>query len=139
MRKSYLALPLAAGLLLSCSATSKDDQLEAKARDGDPVAACELAARTLHGCALAVQSWEVSKVGPRPACVSKAVFDQQMSYVEKAGNKMKATDGLLYLTGPHMQLLLAAMAVLIEPGNKAVEATTDAQHSCTEFADHMAG
>ena len=137
MRRLFLPL-LAASMLLSCSTAPKVDPLEAKARDGDPVAACELAMRSLHDCALALQSWEGSKVGPRPACTSHGVSDQQMSYVDKAYENLSAMDRLKYLTGPRVQLLVATVAVMVGPGDKAVQATTDGQQSCRKFADRTA-
>ncbi len=133
-----ILLPLlAASALLSCSTAPKVDPLEAKARDGDPVAACQLAARSLHECALARQSWEAAKDGPRPACINEGVSKQQTSYLDKAPDKLSEINQLLYLTGPRIQLVAATMAVAVGPGDAAVQATTKAQQSCTEFAENM--
>jgi hypothetical protein len=133
-----LLLPLlAASVLLSCSTAPKVDPLEAKAREGDPVAACQLAARSLHECALAREAWEASKQGPRPACMSEPVSEQQMSYLKKAEDKMRATDRLLFLTGPRIQLLAAHAILIAGPADKAVQAAVDVQRDCGKFADSM--
>lgn len=132
MRRLLLP-PLAASVLLSCSTAPKVDPLEAEAREGDPVAACQLAARSLHECALERQSWEASKVGPRPACMSGPVSEQQMSYLEKADNRLSATDRLLFLTGPRVKLLAAHAILISGPADAAVQAAADVQQNCSEF------
>jgi hypothetical protein len=137
MTRSLLAVPLAASVLLSCSTAPKVDPLEAKAREGDPVAACQLAARSLHDCALARQAWDASNNGPRPACMSEPVSEQQMSYLDKARDKMRATDQLLFLTGPRIQLLAAHAILISGPADKAVQAAVEVQRDCSKFADSM--
>lgn len=135
--KSCLLALIGASLLLSCSTAPKIDPLEAKARNGDPVAACQLAARSLHDCALELQSWEKSKAGPRPACVAEGINDQQRAYLDKAGDKLRPTDQILFLSGPRVQLVIAYVSLVIAPADKAVQAAVEAQQSCSEFADSM--
>jgi hypothetical protein len=60
------------------------DPLEAKARDGDPVAACQLAAHNPHSCALEKQKWEAGEIAARPACIAQGISDQQEAYLDKA-------------------------------------------------------
>lgn len=139
MTRSCLPALFASALLLGCSTAPKVDPLEAKAKDGDPVAACQLAARSLQDCALALQSWETSKIGPRPACVSEGIGDRQMSYLDQAGDKLGSTNQVLFLVGPRIQLLTAAVAVLTGPSDKAIQAAADALQSCAKFENDMAG
>lgn len=136
MTRSLLPLALAASVLLSCGTVPPGDPIEAKARDGDPVAACHLAARSLYQCALARQSWEANKVGPRPACVNEGISDQQMGYLDQADDKLSMVDRILF-TGPRVELVVASVALLIAPADEAVQKTSDVQHSCDEFAGSM--
>jgi hypothetical protein len=76
-------------ILALASCTTPADPLEAKARDGDPVAACQLAARELHNCALEKQKWEASEIAARPACISQGITDQQEAYLDRADDSLE--------------------------------------------------
>lgn len=136
MTKSCLLPLLAASLLLSCSTGPKVDALEARARDGDLVAACQLIARSLRDCALERQSWETSKVGLRPACIGEGISDRQMGYLDKAGDKLSALDQVL-LVGPRVQFLVAYVTLVTGPADKAVQQAGDAQERCDRLAEDL--
>ena len=75
---------LLAFLVLSCSTAPELDPLEAKAKAGDPVAACQFAIRELRNCALEKQSWEQNSASEQPACMAKPLSEDAQSYLEHA-------------------------------------------------------
>ena len=122
--------------LLSCSAQPPADPLEAKARDGDPVAVCELAARSLHSCALEKQKWEKGELTERPACIGEGISKQHQSYFDRAVANLEG-----HTLSQHSlrldQVLLAADAVLltVRPADEVIVEIDKLQKNCFRHAD----
>ena len=122
--------------LLSCSTQPPADPLEAKARDGDPVAVCELAARSLHSCALEKQKWERGELTERPACIDEGISKQHQAYFDKAVANLEghtlSQHSLLF-----DQVLLAADAVLLAvgPADKVIPKIDELRQDCARHAE----
>jgi hypothetical protein len=133
MRWSLLATAFA---LLSCTTQPPVDPLEAKARDGDPLASCQLVARSLHSCALEKQKWESGELSARPACVNDGISDQQEAYLDAAQDKLQKSGGKAMLFQIQQILLLSTqVALVVSPGDKMVESTATLEQGCIEMAD----
>jgi hypothetical protein len=122
--------------LLSCGTQPPVDPLEAKARDGDPVAACQLAVRSLHNCALEKQRWEKGELATRPACIEEGISKRDQAYLDKAVANLEShkVSQLSLLTD---QVLLATGWVLLEagPADKAIAGIEKLQPECANLAD----
>ncbi len=125
----------AAFVLLSCATPPPVDPLEAKARDGDPVAACQLAARSLHSCALEKQRWERGDLSARPACVDDGIGEKQENYLDAALKKLENSGkGTLAFRMQHIHLLTEQLGLAIAPGDRMVEATATLEQECIKMA-----
>lgn len=122
--------------LMSCATQPPVDPLEAKARDGDPAAACQLAARSLHSCALEKQKWEKGQLSIRPACVDNGITKPQMAYLDKADTSLEGQQLNRILFGvAKVELATAALLLQAAPADKAREAIDKLPQSCANFAD----
>jgi hypothetical protein len=78
-------LVLAAWLALaSCESSRSERDLEARARAGDPGAACDLALRDLQRCAAARKDWFARPGSPRPQCMNDPLPADHQSYFTRA-------------------------------------------------------
>jgi hypothetical protein len=135
MRWSLLATAFA---LLSCATQPPVDPLEAKAREGDPVASCQLAARSLHSCALEKQKWESGALSARPACVDNGIGDQQEADLDAARDKLRNAGGPAMLFQiEQLNLLTTQMVLVVLPGDYMVESTATLEQDCMEMADFL--
>lgn len=123
-------------MLAMASCTTSVDPLEAKARDGDPVAACLLAARNLHSCALEKQKWEAGELAARPACIAQGITDQQEAYLEKADARLEGQQVNQILFGvTRVQLATTEILLMLAPAEKVIPSTEKLQESCANLAD----
>lgn len=137
MRKPCLALPLVAGLLLSCTTAPKVDPLEAKASEGDPAAACQLVVRSLHECALEKRKWEVGETTSRPACVDQGVSKRQQDYLDKATKSLeKHQTGQLLFLADQIQLITVALPLQAGPADKVIDTIDELQQTCANIAKY---
>ncbi len=138
MGKSHPAALLLAGVLLSCSATPKTDPLEAKAQAGDPVAACQLAARDIHACALQKTVNENAIVTESLACYDTMLDARKKGYLDKAETSLKAKPGggaMLYsITVMRLNLLAATIPIL--GADEARKHTGELEQECADFAKY---
>jgi hypothetical protein len=112
------------------------DPLEAKARDGDPVAACQLAARNLHSCALEKQKWEAGEIAARPACIAQGISDQQEAYLDKANANLEDQKMNQILFGvTRIQLATAELLLMLAPAEKVIPSTGKLHESCANLTD----
>ena len=120
--------------LVSC--TTSVDPLEAKARDGDPVAACQLAARELHNCALEKQKWEAGEIAARPACIAQGITDQQEAYLEQADASLedRKVDQILFGVN-RVQLTTVELLLTLVPAKEVIPATERLQGTCADLVD----
>lgn len=134
--KPYLQAALLAGVLLSCSTAPKTDPLEAKAQAGDPVAACQLAARAIHACALQKTANENALVSERLACYETMLDDRKKGYLDKAEAALKAqsdTSVLPYMaTVVHLHVLAATLPIL--GADEAAKYTAELDQECADLA-----
>lgn len=134
-------LPILA--LLSCSTAPKMDPLEAKAAEGDPVAACQFAARTIHICALERQKWERGVISVKPACLGDPAGAKAESYLDHAYEKLKGNSSsiselkdqiaLLGMSTSRVVLSVASVVVTAGPADHAVETTKDLHQKCLDL------
>ena len=122
--------------LLGCTTQPLVDPLEAKARDGDPVAACQLVARSLHSCALEKQKWENGQLSIRPACVDNGITKLQMAYLDKADTGLEGQQfNRIFFGVTKVELATAALLLQAGPADKAMEAIDELPQSCANLAD----
>ena len=122
--------------LWSCATQSPVDPLEAKARDGDPVAACQLAARSLHSCALEKQKWEAGELSVRPACIEQGIGEQRETYLAKADATLEGQQLNQILFGvTRIQLTTTELLLQLGPAEKVLASTEKLQESCANLAD----
>ena len=138
MGKSSLAAMFLAGFLLSCSATPKTDALEAKARQGDPVAACQLAARDIRACALEKQVDDLAILKESLACYDTMLDDRKKGYLDKAAASMRAkpgAGGMMYSLAV-MRLNLTAAVLPVLNATEARQQTTDLEQECADLSKY---
>lgn len=137
--KSKRGLLLATGFaLLSCATQPPVDPLEVKARDGDPIAACQLAARSLHNCALEKQKWERGDASARPACIDNGISDKQEAYLDAAQDKLKnRAMSTMTFQLQRIVLLTEQVGLVVAPGDKIVELTATLEQGCIKMADSL--
>ena len=82
MGKASPAIVLLAGILLSCGTAQKGDPLELAAQSGDPIAACRLAARDIHDCALKKTAGDDAISTESLICYDTALTDRKRGYLE---------------------------------------------------------
>lgn len=122
--------------LLGCATQSPVDPLEAKARDGDPAAACHLAARSLHSCALEKQKWEAGQLSARPACIEQGIGAQREAYLDKADAKLEGQQmNRMFFGVTRVQLGTAEILLQLAPGEKVIPSTEKLRASCDNLAD----
>ena len=130
------SLCVSALALLSCSARPPADPLEAKAMEGDPVAVCQLAARSLHSCALQKQKWERGELAARPHCIDEGVSEQHQKYFDKAVENLEG-----HMLSQHSlrldQVILAADALLlsVRPADEVIPKIDEFQQGCARHAN----
>lgn len=121
--------------LLSCATQPPVDPLEAKARDGDPVAACQLAARSLHSCALEKRKWEAGELSVRPACIERGIGEQREAYLAKADATLEGQQMNQILFGvTRIQLTTTELLLQLGPAEKVIASTEKLQESCANLA-----
>ena len=122
--------------LANCSAQPPTDPREVRAKDGDPVAACQLAARSLRSCALEKQKWEAGELAERPACIEEEISKQHQNYFDKAVANLEG-----HLLSQHSlrldQVLLAADAVLlaVRPADEVIGEIDKLYQDCARHAE----
>jgi hypothetical protein len=143
MWRVFALLPALA--LLSCSTAPRMDPLEAKAAAGDPVAACQFAARNIHNCALEKQKWEHGTIAARPMCLDDPAGAMSETYLDKAVEKVKSDASsrseVVQLAAPlplltsRIRLATSELIVLTSKADKAVELTSDLEQDCAKLAN----
>jgi len=119
-------------VLLSCSAASERDLIEAKAQSGDPVAACEFAARNLHTCALQTQSWEQGALVQRLTCLDAALGDNGEAYLDRAMAKQTSPAYVMFLL-QRASLDIATDHLAAGHASDVVASTEDPQQYCASL------
>ena len=127
---------LCALLLLSCSTQPEVDPLEAKAQAGDPVAACDFAARELHNCALEKRRWEQGEVSERPACMMDGLGETADSYLENVAFDHQGA-GYVMFTLEKISIHVVAVGLAISPADEAIKNTEEQQADCAALADFL--
>jgi hypothetical protein len=127
---------LLAFLLLSCSTTPKPDPLEAKAQAGDPIAACQFAARELHSCALEKQKGELNGDSERPACMANPVGEDAKRYLDHADVEQEGA-GYYMFQLQRTSINVSAIGLLVSPTEEAIKGTEELQADCAELADFL--
>jgi hypothetical protein len=126
---------VAALALVSCSTQPPVDPLEAKARDGDPAAACQLVVRSLHTCALEKQKWETGQLAARPACVDRGISKQEQGYLDKADASLKGQQlNQLLFTVDRLQLATAAVLLQAGQADQVITTIDKLQETCAVLA-----
>jgi hypothetical protein len=137
MRFPTWGLLAAALALLSCS-TQPVDPLEAKASEGDPAAACQLAVRSLHACALEKQKWEKGELSSRPACVDQGISKQQDSYLDKADASLEGQQlNQIFFGVTRIELETAVVLLQAGPADRALESIDKLPESCMLVANRV--
>jgi hypothetical protein len=125
-----------AAMLALASCTTSVDPLEAKARDGDPAAACQLAARSLHSCALEKQKWEAGQLAARPVGIEQGIGEQREAYLAKADATLEGQQVNQILFGvTRIQLTTMELLLQLGPVEKVLASTEKLQQSCANLAD----
>lgn len=145
--KMRVGCVLALLALLGCSTAPKVDPLEAKAAEGDPVAACQFAARNIHNCALEKQKWERRTIAARPMCLDDPAGAMSETYLDKAVEKVKSDASsrseVVQLAAPlplltsRIRLATSELIVLTSKADKAVELTSDLEQDCAKLANEQ--
>jgi hypothetical protein len=133
MRAAGLLLAL---LLLSCSTQPDVDPLEAKAQAGDPVAACQFAARELHNCALEKRRWEQGESSERPACIADGVGEKANSYLDNVKFGRQGADYVMFML-EKTSIHVIAIGLAISPADKVIKNTEVQRADCAELADFL--
>ena len=135
MQRLKLTVVFLSGILLSCGTAPKTDPLEAKAQAGDPIAACRLAARDLHACALQKTAGNDAILTESLACYDTALDDRKQGYLE-AGKKLYAARSpgaecryFLMI----VRLTLAAAGLPISSAQRAQEDTAALEQACADL------
>jgi hypothetical protein len=76
-----LVLSLAIG---SCETADPNEDLKARARAGDPAAACDLVLHDLRDCSDARKEWLAQPGSPRPACMAEPLPAEHQRYFLEA-------------------------------------------------------
>lgn len=133
VRTAVLPLTL---LLLSCSAQPEPDPLEAKAQAGDPVAACQFAARDLHNCALEKRSWEQGEISERPVCIADGVSETAKLYLDKVELEHQNAAYVMFLI-QETSIHVVALGLAISPADELIENTQELQAECASLAGYL--
>ena len=123
-------------LLLGCSTEPDIDPLEAKAQAGDPVAACQFAARELHNCALEKRKWEQGEISERPACIADGVGEKANSYLDNVKFERQGADYVMFAL-EKTSIHVVAIGLAISPADEAIKDTEEQQADCAELADFL--
>ena len=134
--RSRAAGLLLALLLLSCSTQPDIDPLEAKAQAGDPVAACQFAARELHDCALEKRRWEHGEFSERPACIANGVGEGANSSLDNAELGHEGAGYVMFLI-QKTSIHVVALGLALSPADEAVKNTEGLQADCSGLADSL--
>lgn len=125
---------LLALLAASCSGVPEPDPLEAKAKAGDPVAACQFAIRELRSCAIEKQKWERNAASEQPACMAEPLSKNAQSYLEHADVPKQGIARFTYQV--HRSTLgLTAASLLILSAEDAIKSMDELQPLCADLAD----
>ena len=136
MRALTWPLLATAAALLSCSTQPARDPIEVKASEGDPVASCQLVARSLHACALEKQTWEKGGLSSRPACIDQGITTQQMAYLDKADAGLEGQQlNRVFFSVTKLELATAALLLQTGPADKATELIDKLPESCATLAN----
>lgn len=71
-------------VLASCEASRQGGDLEARAKAGDPSAACDLVLQDLQQCAAARKDWIARPESPRPGCMDDPVPADHQRYFSRS-------------------------------------------------------
>lgn len=119
------------------------DPLEAKAAEGDPIAACQFAARNIRACALERQRWSQGALTNEPACSLNPTGANADAYLDNAESKLRAgtaTYGtsaigkeftVMGFAVRRVSLATSELLVMVGAPDKAVELTEDIELKCT--------
>jgi len=123
-------------LLLSCSTEPDIDPLEAKAQAGDPVAACQFAARQLHHCALEKRRWELGEIAEEPACIADGLGQKASSYLDNVEFDHQGA-GYVMFTLETISIRVTAVGLAISSADEAIKSTEEQQADCAALADFL--
>lgn len=129
-------IPIAPMLaLLSCAPQPPIDPLEAKAKGGDPAAACQLAARGLHSCALEKLKWKAGEISVRPACIKQGIGERREAYLAKADATLQGQQVNQILFGvTRIRLTTTELLLQLGPAEKVLASTRELEESCGKLA-----
>ena len=127
---------LCAQLLLSCSTQPGIDPLEAKAQAGDPVAACQFAARDLHNCALEKRKWELGEISERPACIMDGLGETANAYLDNVEFERHGADYVMFMI-EKTSIHVVAVGLAISPADEAIKNAEEQQADCAAIADFL--
>lgn len=133
VRKAGLSLAM---LLLSCSTQPGIDPLEAKAQAGDPVAACQFAARELHDCALERRRWEFGEIAEEPACIADGLGEKASSYLDNVEFDHQSADYVMFEL-EKISIRVTAASLAISSADEAVKSTKEQQADCAALGDFL--
>jgi hypothetical protein len=80
----WLFMLAALVVLGSCEVSRPDQALEARARAGDPSAACDLVLQDLQQCSAARKEWIARPQSPRPVCMDDPLPAEHQRYFSQA-------------------------------------------------------
>jgi hypothetical protein len=121
-------------LVVSCSTAPELDPLEAKAKAGDPEAACQFAIRELRNCAVEKQRWEQNSASEQPACMKKPLSEDAQSYLEHAD---VPKEGLAHFTYQvhRSTISLTAAGLLLFPAEDTIKSVDELEPLCAGLGD----
>jgi hypothetical protein len=123
-------------LLISCSTGPDIDPLEAKAQAGDPVAACQFAARELHHCALEKRRWELGEIAEEPACIADGLGEKASSYLDNVEFDRQDA-GYVMFSLETISIRVTAVSLAISSADEAIKSTEEQQADCAALADFL--
>jgi hypothetical protein len=121
-------------LLLSCSTAPDIDPLEAKAQAGDPIAACQFAARELHHCALEKRRWELGEIVEEPACIADGLGQKASSYLDNVEFDHRGADYVMFSLET-ISIRVTAVGLALSSADEAIKSTEEQQADCAALAD----
>ena len=125
---------LLAFLVLSCSTAPELDPLEAKAKAGDPEAACQFAIRELRNCAAEKQRWEQNSASERPACIANPLSEEARSYLDHADVPKEGLAHFAYQV-QRSTIGLTAASLFLFPAEDTIKSTDELEPMCADLPD----
>ena len=111
-----LVLSLAVG---GCETADPKEDLEARARAGDPAAACDLVLHDLQECSDARKEWLARAGSPRPACMAEPLPAEHQRYFSDAIESLEGPPERKELLGIiNDGVILAAASLKLDVGTQ---------------------